>query len=400
MTPPLAARLAGVRSSPVRDLLELTRRPEVVSFAGGLPAPETFDMDGIRAAFERALADRAALQYGTTEGDPALRALLAGRLSDQSVACEADDLLVTSGSQQALTLLSTVLLEHGDTVLVEDPAYLAALQAFRLAGARLVAVPADDEGPDPDALVAAARRSRAKALYLVPTFQNPSGRTIGAARRQALLAAAVEADLWLIEDDPYGELRLSGERVAQIASLPGAEERVVLLGSLSKVLAPGLRVGFVRAPGELRAAVAVAKQASDLQTATVTQAAARCWLEANDLDAHLERVRVVYRARRDALLDGLEDALPAGATWTRPEGGMFCWVRLPAGDAEALLARALAAGVAYVPGVPFHAGEPDRRTLRLSFSEPTPDRIALGLERLGSVLRGELGEPLDADVPA
>ena len=385
---PLAARLAGVRSSPVRDLLALTRRPDVVSFAGGLPAADSFDVEGLQAAFAEALQDRATLQYGTTEGDAELRELLAARIAGRGVHCEADDLIVTSGSQQGLTLLAAVLLEHGDTVLVEDPSYLAALQAFTLAGARLCAVPTDDGGPDPEGVRVAAARTGAKLLYLVPTFQNPTGRTIGLERRRALLEAAADAGLWVIEDDPYGELRLDGEPVPAMASLPGADERVILLGSLSKVLAPGLRIGVLRAPATLLSAVAVAKQASDLHTATVTQAAARCWLRSHDLDAHLERVRAVYRERRDAMLDGLPDALPPGATWTRPEGGMFCWVRLPTGDAEALLPTALAAGVAYVPGVPFHAGEPDRHTLRLSFSEPTPERIALGLERLGPVLRG------------
>lgn len=384
---PLAARLAGVRSSPVRDLLALTRRPDVVSFAGGLPAADGFDLEGLRAAFDEALTDRATLQYGTTEGDPGLREMLAARLAARGVPCEADDLIVTSGSQQGLTLLATVLLEPGDTVLVEDPSYLAALQAFTLAGSRLTAVPTDDGGPDPQGVAEAARRTGAKLLYLVPTFQNPTGRTIGLERRRALLEVAAAEGLWVVEDDPYGELRLDGEPVPAIASLPGADERVVLLGSLSKVLAPGLRIGLLRAPAALRAAVAVAKQAADLHTATVTQAAARIWLTRHDLDAHLVRVRAVYRDRRDAMLDGLPDALPPGATWTRPQGGMFCWVRLPSGDAEALLPAALEAGVAYVPGIPFHAGEPDRHTLRLSFSEPTPDRIALGLERLGTVLR-------------
>ncbi|WP_205697107.1 PLP-dependent aminotransferase family protein [Conexibacter sp. SYSU D00693] len=384
---PVASRLAGVRSSPVRDLLALTRRPDVVSFAGGLPAPETFDCDGLREAFAAALEHRATLQYGTTEGDPELRALLAARTTARGVPCHPDDVLVTAGSQQGLTLLATVLLEPGDAVLVEDPAYLAALQAFGLAGARLVPVATDDDGADPDAVLAAAEATGAKALYLVPTFQNPTGRTLPLERRAALLQAAERAGLWVLEDDPYGELRLDGEPVPAIASLPGADERVVLLGSLSKVLAPGLRIGWLRAPAGLRAALAVAKQAADLHTATVTQAAATQWLLANDLDAHLERVRTVYRERRDALLAGLPGALPAGSTWTRPAGGMFCWVRLPDGaDAQALLPAALEHGVAFVPGVPFHAGEPDARTMRLSYSEPDPGRIAVGLERLARAL--------------
>ena len=382
-----AQRLAGVSSSPVRDLLALTRRPEVISFAGGLPAPETFAHAGLQEAFAAALADPAVLQYGTTEGDPELRALLAERMRARGVPAEADDVIVTAGSQQALTLVAATLLDPGDVVLVEEPTYLAALQVFQLAGARLVAVPGDGDGPDPEAVERLAERHRAKVLHVIPTFQNPSGRTIPLGRRRALSAAAERAGLWLIEDDPYSELRIDGDHVPPLGAIEGATERTLVLGSLSKVLAPGLRIGWVRPPAMLRGSLAVAKQAADLHTPTVTQAAAREWLRRSDLDAHLEDVRQVYRDRRDALLTAMEEHLPGGTTWTRPAGGMFSWVTLPPGrDAAALLPRALAADVAFVPGVPFYAGEPDRTTLRLAFSEPTPDRIAEGVRRLGAVL--------------
>lgn len=387
---PVAHRLDGVASSPVRDLLALTRRPDVVSFAGGLPAPETFDVEGLREAFAAALAGeggRRVLQYATTEGDPTLRELLAARVSARGVACTGDELLVTAGSQQALTLVAAVLLDPGDVVLVEEPAYLAALQVFALTGARLVAVPGDEDGPDPVAVEALARKHRAKVLHLVPTFQNPTGRTVSGPRRQALLLAAQRSGLWLLEDDPYGELRFAGSDVAPLASLPGAEERTILLGSLSKVLAPGLRIGYLRAPAPLRDALAVAKQAADLHTPSITQAAAAHWLAHADMDAHLTMVRGVYGERRDALLAALRAHMPSQTTWTEPEGGMFVWVRLPEGcDATAVLPAALAAGVAFVPGAPFYAADPDPRTLRLAFSEPTPDRIAEGIARLGRVL--------------
>src|SRR5918998_5294553 len=246
-TPPLAARLRGVRSSPVREILALTARPGVISFAGGLPAPELFDAPGLRAAFAAALADDAAgrsLQYSTTEGDPALRAAVADRLSVRGLPTHADQLLITSGSQQTLTLIATVLLEPGDTVLVEEPSYLAALQAFQLAGAAVVPVPCDDEGIDPDAAAALAARHGARLLYTIPTFQNPTGRTLPLERREALVALARAGGLWLLEDDPYGELRYRGEPLPPLAAL---DDRVLSLSTLSKIAAPGLRIGWVRA---------------------------------------------------------------------------------------------------------------------------------------------------------
>ena len=388
----LAARLRGVRSSPVRDILALTEQPGVISFAGGLPAPELFDASGLRAAFAAVLSGPAAgraLQYSTTEGDPALRSALAARLTDRGLATTAEQLLVTSGSQQALTLVATVLLEPGDAVLVEEPSYLAALQAFQLAGAEVVPVPCDDHGLDPDAVAALAARHGARLLYTVPTFQNPTGRTLPLARRTALVEVAARAGLWVIEDDPYGELRYAGEPEPALASLPGAEDRVLALSTLSKVAAPGLRIGWVRAPETLRRPLTVAKQAADLHSSTVDQAAAARWLAVVDLEAHLRVLREAYGARRDALLGGLAAALPPGSVHNRPEGGLFVWARLPDGwDADRLLRRALERDVAFVPGAPFFAGPPDRATLRLSFTAHPPAEIAEGLRRLRAAWEG------------
>ncbi|MEV0014258.1 PLP-dependent aminotransferase family protein [Streptomyces tendae] len=388
--PPLAARARSIGGSPVRDILAVTARPEVINFAGGLPAPELFDAEGIAAAYRDVLAETPAraLQYSTTEGEPTLRAALAARASARGLATGADDILVTTGSQQALSLLATALLEPGDTVLVERPCYLAALQAFGLVGARVVAVPGDEDGIDPVALEELVVRERPKLLYTVPTFSNPTGRTLPAARRAAVAEVAGRCGLWIVEDDPYGELRFEGERVPWIASYEGARDRTVLLGSFSKVMAPGLRLGWLRAPAGLRRACAVAKQAADLHTPTVNQLAAARYLADRDLDAHVTRVAAVYGERRDAMLAGLADALPAGSVWTRPEGGMFLWARLPDGyDTTALLPDVVRHDVAYVPGAPFHAGEPDRATLRLCFVTQTPDEIAEGLRRLGEGLR-------------
>ncbi|MBD0738466.1 PLP-dependent aminotransferase family protein [Streptomyces sp. CBMA29] len=386
--PALAARAVSVGASPVREILALTARPEVISFAGGLPAPELFDAAAIAEAYARVLAERPhkVLQYSTTEGDPALRAAVAARLSGRDLATGMDDILVTGGSQQGLALIATALIEPGDVVLVENPTYLAALQCFGFAGARVVPVPTDAYGVVPQALEEVARRERPKLLYLVPNFQNPTGRTLPLERRRAVAEAAERHGLWIAEDDPYGDLRFEGESVPWIAALPEAADRTVLLGSFSKIMSPGMRLGWLRAPAALLRACVIAKQAADLHTSTVDQAAAARYLADHDLDVHLDRVRTAYRARRDALLAGLPAALPSGSTWNRPEGGMFVWVRLPAGyDATALLPAAVGHDVAYVPGLPFFAEAPEAGALRMSFTTHTPEEIAEGLRRLAKV---------------
>ncbi|MEA2139331.1 MAG: 2-aminoadipate transaminase [Solirubrobacteraceae bacterium] len=384
--PPLSSRLADVQSSPVRDILRLTQRADVISFAGGLPAPELFPAETVAQAFATALGPTVAhraLQYSSTEGDPQLRALLAARLAGRGLDAHADEILVTTGSQQALGLTSSVLLDPGDAVLVENPSYLAALQCFGFAGARLVPAPCDDDGLDPEALPALIAEHRPKFLYVVPTFQNPTGRTLPEQRRRRLAQIAAEHGLWVVEDDPYGELRYDGEALAPIASHPGARDRTVTVSSLSKVLAPGLRIGFLRAPEALLGPLTVAKQAADLHTSTVDQHAARVALQAGDLDVHVAHICAEYRRRRDALLGGLARALPPGSTFNRPSGGMFVWARLPAGwDATALLRAALRHNVAFVPGAPFYALEADPRTLRLSFTTHPPAEIVEGLARL------------------
>jgi len=383
--PPLAARARAIGGSPVRDILAVTARPEVINFAGGLPAPELFDTTGIAAAYQAVLTETPAraLQYATTEGEPVLRTALAERTSVRGLPTGPDDLLVTTGSQQALSLLATALLEPGDVVLVESPCYLAALQVFAFAGARVVGVPSDSDGLDPEALDELVVRERPKLLYTVPTFQNPTGRTLPADRRAAVAAVAARRGLWIVEDDPYGELRFEGERLPWIAAQEGAADRTVLLGSFSKVMAPGLRLGWLRAPAALLRACVVAKQAADLHTPTVNQLAAARYLADNDLDAHVARVAGVYRERRDAMLEGLANALPEESSWERPEGGMFLWARLPESyDTTELVSRVLRQDVAYVPGAPFYAGAPDRSTMRLCFVTQTPGEIREGLRRL------------------
>jgi 2-aminoadipate transaminase len=385
LPPQLAARAVTVTASPVREILALTARPEVISFAGGLPAPELFDTEGVSEAFRAVLDEqpKAALQYSTTEGDPGLRTAVAARVGARGLPTAPDDLVITTGSQQGLSLLASALIEPGDVVLVENPCYLAALQVFGFAGARVVPVP---DLADLDDIV---RRERPKLFYTVPNFQNPTGRTMSDAQRASVAEVAARRGMWIVEDDPYGELRYEGEATGWIASYPGAEDRTVLMGSFSKVMAPGLRIGWLRAPAELLRACAVAKQAADLHTPTVTQLAAARYLADRDLDAHIATVREAYGERCDAMLAALPDALPDGSEWTRPQGGMFLWARLPQGaNATALLRTAIGHDVAYVPGAPFYAGEPDPATLRLCFVSETPEVIREGLGRLGAALRG------------
>ncbi len=392
--PALSGRVRAVRSSVIRDLLALTTRPGVISFAGGLPAPELFDLEGAQASFEAVLGGlegggrgRSALQYSPTEGNRRLREQVAERYAERGVATEADDILITTGSQQALSLLSTVLVDPGDVVLVESPSYLAALQCFALAGARLVAVPSGDDGIDLDALADLAARLRPKVLYTVPTFQNPTGRTLDESNRRGVAEVAQRHGFRVLEDDPYAELRYSGGPVLPIAALADSG-RVVSTGSFSKILSPGLRLGWVRTDPSVRAGLLVAKQAADLHTSTVDQAAAAHYLASGRLQPALDRAREAYRERRDALLAGLSGALPAGSRWTDPDGGMFVWATLPPGwDTTALLTAALARDVAFVPGAPFFPGEPDPTTMRLSFTTYGPDAIAEGLHRLTSAVQ-------------
>ena len=338
----------------------------------------------LRAAFDHVLATqgRRALQYAGTRGEPELLALLAGRMSRQ-LPTSPDQLQVTSGSQEGIYLVGQALLDPGDVVLVEQPTYLAAVQAFTLAGARLVGVASDDHGVLPDALADAIATHRPKFVYLIPTFQNPTGRSMPAARRRDVAEVLLRTGVPLLEDDPYGDLRFEGDPALPLAALPGMDAQTVLLNSASKVMAPGIRIGWLRAEGPILRALEIAKQAVGLQTAVTDQLAVARYLDTCDLDAHIAQVGRVYRERRDAMASGLASRLPAGATLTRPEGGMFVWVRLGDGtDTAERLPAAVEAGVAFVPGRPFFASDPDDSTMRLSFVTNAPGVIGLGLDRL------------------
>jgi 2-aminoadipate transaminase len=359
----------------------------VISFAGGLPAPATFPVDEMRMALDKVLANngREALQYSTTEGYAPLREWIAARVGTLRAPVSPDEVLIVSGSQQGLDLLAKALVDPGDRVLVETPTYLGALQSFSMFSPEFVSVGSDEDGLLPDALTESMRG--AKFLYCLPNFQNPTGRLLPEARRRALAERARKLDLLILEDDPYGALSYDGETPPSIRSL--APERTVYMGSFSKVLAPGLRLGYVIAPAALRAKLVQAKQATDLHTATLSQMAVFEVVKDGFLDTHIPTIRQLYRAQCEAMLAALTHHMPDGVRWNRPRGGMFLWAELPQGmDATAVLARAVEQNVAFVPGAPFYAANPEIEALRLAFVTVPPARIEEGVERLASVIRG------------
>jgi 2-aminoadipate transaminase len=378
----LARRAERLNPSIIREILKLTEQPGVISLAGGLPAAETFPVEAMREACDRVLTDapHAALQYAASEGFAPLREWVAAQMGAQGMAVSADQVLITTGSQQGLDLAAKVLVDTGSTVAVESPTYLGALQAFAPYEPQFVSVSCDDEGPLPDALSAAVG---ARFLYVLPNFQNPSGRCIGDARRDAIVAAAQAQQLTLVEDNPYGDLWFDAAPPRPLAArLPG---QVLYLGSFSKVLAPGLRLGYMVAPPKLYPKLLQAKQAADLHSPGFNQRVVYEVIRNGFLDRHVPTIRARYKAQRDAMCSALEAHMPAGCRWQVPAGGMFFWIELPAGlDAMSLLPQAVAAGVAYVPGAPFYCvAQPPLNTLRLSFVTVPPERIAAGVAVLG-----------------
>lgn len=375
--------------SAVREILKVAERPEVLSFAGGLPAPEMFPVAAIAEAHAKVLAREgaAALQYSTTEGFGPLREWIAARLRGLGIAsCEVERTLITNGSQQGIDLVARVMVDPGDRVAVENPSYLAAIQVFASLGARFTAVASDDEGMIVEDLEKKHAKEPVRLVYLVPNFQNPRGTTLSLARRKALVAFAQRHNVPVLEDDPYGALRFEGRDLPSLAALDDVGV-VVHLGTFSKTLAPGLRIGWAVGPKEVLRAMTIAKQAADLHTATLAQRATAALLETFDYEAHLTQLRAVYGARRQAMLDALGRYMPKGTRWTKPEGGMFTWVELPGGlSSDALFQAALAEHVAFVPGTSFYAETPRLDTMRLNYSNRPEDKIEEGMARLGKVV--------------
>ncbi|MFL6697986.1 MAG: PLP-dependent aminotransferase family protein [Vitreoscilla sp.] len=385
----LARRCDRMNPSVIREILKLTELPGVRSLAGGLPSADTFPVDAMREATAKVLTDtpREALQYAASEGFGPLRDWVSAMLRAKGVDAPAERVLITNGSQQGLDLVGKVMLDAGDTVAVETPTYLGALQAFNPNEPKFASVAGDVDGPLPDAIAQLPQGTR--FMYVLPNFQNPTGRVIPAERRDAIVAAAQRANIPLVEDNPYGELWYDDEPPKPLASRWA--NGTLYLGSFSKVLAPGLRLGFMVCPKPLYPKLLQSKQAADLHTGSFSQRLVYEVIKNGFLDQHIPTIRDRYRTQRDAMAAALTASMPAGCEWKKPSGGMFFWLRLPAGcDAMALLPKAVEAGVAYVPGAAFYADHPDMRTMRLSFVTLSPADIADAVQRLGNVVKAHL----------
>lgn len=382
-----AERANLMQSSAIREILKVTETPEVISFAGGLPAPELFPMQEIKSVVETLFAagDGSLLQYSTTEGDLQLREYIVSVMKEKGVKADTDEILITSGSQQALDLLGKLFLDKDDVVVVENPTYLGALQAFSAYRCRYASVPTDEEGIRIDELERVFRSSQPKLVYLTPTFKNPTGETMSLKRRRELAELLAGFRVPVIEDDPYGELRYAGNPVPPVKALDRSQ-RVIYLNTFSKTIAPGLRLGWVVAEHDLIQKLVQAKQAADLHSGTLVQRIVYGYVTGSDVKKHIEVIRREYGQRRDAMIEALHRYFPPGSTWTEPEGGMFLWVTLPEGlNAAELLDDAVQAKVAYVPGSPFFAAGGGENCMRLNFSNSHPQQIEEGIKRLGEL---------------
>jgi DNA-binding transcriptional MocR family regulator len=393
-----ADRLNNVETSAIRELFKLLGKPGIISFAGGFPDSAMFDVEGIREASARALHEEpgAALQYGATEGYNPLREQLADFMASKGVnALSPEGLIVTTGSQQALDLVAKTLLNPGDVALVEAPTFLATIQCFRLYGPQVLGVPIDAEGVQVDQLEAMIVQHRPKLVYVVPTFGNPSGAMLNLKRRLQVLELAVKYQTVVVEDDPYGDLYFGEAPPPSLLALsdqvPGSREWLIYCGSLSKVLSPGLRVGWMIAPAALLARATMCKQFSDAHTSTFAQATAAQYLKAGRMPATLNTVRRVYAERAQTMGEALHQTLGSALRFTQPQGGLFFWANLTGAngqetDGSALAKRAIEKGVAFVPGAPFYANNPDSSAIRLSFATADVAKIKEGIARLGQAL--------------
>lgn len=390
MNASFARRIGAMRPSTIREILKVTAQPDIISFAGGLPAPELFPVDDVRAAADAVLVREGsqALQYGQSEGYAPLRAWIAGEMAARGVKASAEDVLITNGSQQVLDLVGKMMLDAGDVVLTENPTYLAAIQAFQTFEPKFVGVPTDEHGLIPEAVPALIKQHRPKFLYTIPTFQNPTGLTLARERRAQLARIAAEHNLLVVEDDPYGKLRYSGVEVPPVKHWDEAG-LVLYVSTFSKTIAPGLRLGWVVARPDFFGKMIILKQASDLHTSSFDQRVAHGYLMSGKQPAHLERIRQAYGERFGILEQALRENLPSTYSWTKPEGGMFLWVTGPSDlDALALLEKAIAQRVAFVPGRDFFPADGGKNHFRLNFSNSTPERLREGVRRLAALCRG------------
>jgi len=382
-------RADQLQSSFIREILKITQQPEIISFAGGLPSPQTFPVETMKAAFDKVLSEngKIALQYGPTDGYLPLRQWIADSLSSNGAKIVPEQVLMTSGSQQALDLLGKVLIDEGSRVLVETPSYLGALQAFSVYRPEFKSVETDEHGLVPASLDKVA--AGARLLYALPNFQNPTGRSLSVERRVELVETCARLGLPLIEDDPYGALSYKGAPAPKMVAMN--PDGVIYMGSFSKVLTPGIRLGYVVAPLPLVRRLELAKQAADLHTSQLTQMVVYDVIKDGFLDQHIPKIRTLYGDQCQVMLDAMAQHFPSAVQWTKPEGGMFIWVTLPKHiDAMKLLDEAIAQKVAFVPGSPFYANEPETNTLRLSFVTVPPERIRAGIEILGKLIAAKL----------
>ena len=392
----LARRMAGVRPSAIRDLLRLGADPELISFGGGYPDPDLFPMAELRQVFDGLLSggNAAVLQYTVSDGLPRLREQVAARMVRDGTACAMEDVLILQGAQQGLDLVAKLVLDPGDVVITENPTFLGALIAFNPYEPVYAPVHIDEDGMDVDDLERILERTpRARLIYTMPDFQNPMGVTLALERRRRLVELANRFNLLVVEDAPYRDLRFEGDALPSLRSLD-TEGRVVYLGSFSKTLAPGLRLGWAVASGEITARLGLLKLASDTQCSTLNMAAASAYLDRFDLDEHIGRIRSAYRRKRDLMLGVIEQSFPAGIAWTRPEGGLFTWLTFPDGfDAAAFMRDDLLpkARVAYVPGATFYPVAQEPNHARVNFSGVSEERIVAGMTRMAELLRATLG---------
>lgn len=395
MKPVYAQRMSTLKASEIRELLKLAEQPEIISFAGGLPASELFPVRELSAMCSAVLEQNGqrALQYAATEGYQPLRTWIANRMNaTQGTSFDRDHILITNGSQQALDLTGKVFVDEGDVVLCESPTYLAAITAFRAYNCRFVEVPTDDCGMKMDALEDILKRTeRVKVIYVIPNFQNPTGLTMSLERRKRLVELAVQHNVVVLEDNPYGELRFEGDFLPAIQSFD-TTGRVISTGTFSKILCPGLRIGWIAGDKEIIGKYVMVKQGVDLQSNTFAQALIAAYLERYDIDAHIKTILTVYKKRRDVLLAAMERLFPAGVHFTRPEGGLFSWVTLPESvNTRTLLEDCLKKNVAFVPGGSFFPNGGNENTMRINFSNLKEEDIERGIEILASVLRAHLG---------
>lgn len=387
-----ARRMASIKASEIREILKVTERPEVISFAGGLPAPELFPVDEIKEVSRLVLEQDGAraLQYSTTEGYRPLRDWIAKRMNSRLGTCfDADNILITHGSQQALDLSGKVFLDEGDVVFCESPTYLAAISAFRAYGCEFIEVPTDEDGMVVAELAERLERcGKAKLIYAIPDFQNPTGRTWDIERRGQLAAVSAHYSVAVVEDNPYGELRFEGDPLPSVKSFDTAGN-ILCMGTFSKIFCPGYRIGWIAGDEGIIQKYVLAKQGTDLQCNTLAQMEIAKYLELYDIDAHIARIREAYRSRRDAAIQTMEKTFPKEAVFTRPQGGLFAWVELPSHiDTRVLLEKCLEHNVAFVPGGAFFPNGGKENTFRINFSNMPEHRIIEGLTRVADILEG------------